>query len=247
MNKFLVTCTYDGTDFVGWQVQKSKRSVQSEIEKAIACFDKDKHIIVGCSRTDAKVHALGQCFHWETNLNIKSKQVIDAINAHLPDDIRIINAEKVNQDFHARYHAKKKCYKYIINNGEYNIFERNHQVFIKEKLNIEKMQVAAEIFIGIHDFTTFCATTLKEKNNQSREITALTIKQIKDIIEIEFEGIGFLRYMVRMISQTLIEVGKGKLSNEEVEEMLNACDKSACRYNAKPEGLYLVRIDYEKN
>ena len=245
MKRFLVTCAYDGSDFAGWQKQKNKRCVQSEIEKAISCFDQGHFLVVGAGRTDAKVHALGQRFHYDTGLAINNIQVVKAINSHLPADIFIKEAKEVDLSFHARYHANNKCYQYLINNKEYDVLTRNYRTYIKDKLDIAKMREAAGLFIGCLDFTTFCATTLKEKEDQVREVRSITITEDQGLITLTFEGKGFLRYMVRMMTQTLIEVGRGKITKTEVERMLEAKDKRACRYNARPEGLYLVRIDYD--
>ena len=244
MKRFLVTCAYDGSNFAGWQKQKNKRCVQSEIENAISVFDTRDYRIVGSGRTDAKVHALGQRFHWDTEISIDGNQTVKAINAHLPEDIRIVEALEVPLTVHARFSAIGKCYRYLINNGTYDIFARNYQGFVREKLDIEKMRNASTVFCGEHDFTSFCATTLLEKENQIREITSITIDKTDDLITLQFDGNGFLRYMVRMITQTLIEVGKGKLTEKDVETMLRAKNKKACRYNARPEGLYLVGIEY---
>ena len=244
MTKYLVTCAYDGSNFTGWQRQKNSRSVQGEIEKAITCFDKVDHIIVGSSRTDAKVHALGQRFHWQTSLKLSEYQVVRALNSHLPPDIRALAAVVVPDDFHARYSVRGKSYRYIINNGQYDVIRRNYQTFIRNKLDVEKMKEAAELFIGEHDFTSFCATTLAEKENQVRKLQRLTIEKQDDIITLTFYGNGFLRHMVRMLTQTLIEVGRGKIDKTAVAKMLAAKDKRACRYNAKPEGLYLLQVEY---
>jgi len=245
MKRFLVTCSYDGSDFAGWQKQENKRCVESEIEKALAGFDQRASSIVGSGRTDAKVHALAQRFHYDTTLEISASQVVKALNSHLPEDIFIKEAQAVSRDFHARFHAINKCYRYLINNRDYDVLMRNYQTYVKDRLDVARMRETAELFVGHQDFATFCATTFEEKENQVREIRSLVVSDNEGIITLTFEGKSFLRYMVRMISQTLIEVGRGKLTKDEVEEMLKAKDKSACRYNAKPEGLYLVRIDYE--
>ena len=245
MKRFLITCSYDGSDFAGWQKQNNKRCVQTEIEKAVACFDQGSFLVVGCSRTDAKVHARGQRFHYDTDLKMNGSQVVKAINTHLPKDVFIMEAKEVGLDFHARYHANNKCYKYLINNKEYDVLTRNYQTYIKDKLDVAKMREAAKLFIGKQDFTTFCATTLKEKENQVREVRSIDISEDNGLITLTYEGKGFLRYMVRMMTQTLIEVGRGKIDKNDVERMLKAKDKRACRYNARPEGLYLVRIDYD--
>ena len=244
MTRWLVTCSYDGTNFAGWQKQTNKRSVEAEINKAISAFDKGPFAVVGCSRTDAKVHALGQCFHYDTKLNFAEIGLVKAINTYLPADIYIIGARVVPVDFHARFSAKAKTYKYLINNGPYDVVLRNYQYHVPKELDLEAMQQAATVFIGTHDFSAFCVTSTKEKENQIRTIRAIKITKRGNIITLFFRGNSFLRYMVRMMVQTLVEVGRGRLSKEEVAAMLASKDKDACRYNAPPCGLYLVEVTY---
>lgn len=247
VKRYLCICSYDGSNFVGWQIQPNKRSVSEEIQIALKQFHKKDVEICGCSRTDALVHASGQCFHFDSDLLITEDKMKQAINTFLPDDIKIEKCMIVANDFHARYLAQSKEYEYLINNGEYNIFERNHQTFVNKPLDVDKMVEASKVFVGEHDFTSFNTSTLNNFPNQIREIYSIEITKEEDLISIKYHGNGFLRYMVRMISQVLIEVGLDRISISDVKAMLDAKNKQACRYKALPNGLYLRRINYEKS
>lgn len=247
VKRYLVSCSYDGSNFVGWQSQPNKRSVTQEIEIALEKFHQKAISICGCSRTDALVHASDQRFHFDSDLVITEDKMRQAINTFLPDDIRINNCVVVDNEYHARYHSSSKEYEYLINNGEYDIFARNYQCYISKELDIDKMIEASKVFIGEHDFTSFNTSTLKDYPNQVREIYSIDISKSSDTISLYFHGNGFLRYMVRMITQSLIEVGLSKLEIVDIRKMLEAKDKRACRYKAEAQGLYLRRINYEKN
>ncbi len=247
MKRYLVVCLYDGTDFCGWQVQNNKRSVAGEITKALSAFHKKPIVIVGAGRTDQGVHAEGQAFHFDSNLDMTPKQYMKALKTYLPSDIQIASIKEVSNDFHARFSAKGKHYRYIINNGKYNIFNRNHEVYLPFKLDVALMQEAAKCFLGTHDFSSFCTTKYSEKEIQVRTIHSITIGEDRGIITFDYYGDSFLRHMIRMITETLVEVGKGKLSKEEVLIMLEAKTKGVCRYKAPACGLYLMRVIYEEN
>ncbi|MFV0255747.1 MAG: tRNA pseudouridine(38-40) synthase TruA [Erysipelotrichaceae bacterium] len=243
--RYLVSCQYDGSAFMGWQLQPELRSVSAEILKALKAFHKKDIVIYGCSRTDALVHASDQRFHFDSDLNISADKMKIAINTYLPEDIVVNAVELVDSNFHARYHATAKEYQYLINNGVYDIFRRNYQVHIKDGLDVEKMKEASKLFLGEHDFTSFNASPLKEIPNQVRKISKIDITKDQDIISISYQGTGFLRYMVRMLSQCLIEVGLNKITLLEVKEMLEKKDKDVFRLNGEPQGLYLRRIYYD--
>ena len=136
-------------------------------------------------------------------------------------------------------------YDYLINNGEYDPLKRNYCCFERDTLDLEKMKKAAEVFVGTHDFTSFNATGKDEIVNQERTVYNITVNRSGDMICLSFYGSGFLRYMVRMMAQTMIEAGKGKITLEDIRKMLEAKDKEACHYNGDPQGLYLMEVGYQ--
>ena len=152
---------------------------------------------------------------------------------------------EVDKNFHARFNVVKKQYEYVINLGEYNVFEQNYAFQPYYKLDVDAMRDASSIFIGEHDFSSFCANTHEETPNQVRTITRLELIEENEHLRLIFEGDGFMRYMVRMITATLIEAGRHRLSKEQIEQMLLSKDKQVCRFNAAPQGLYLVKVEYE--
>lgn len=245
MPRFKAIVSYDGTNYIGWQTQPRGITIQEVIEKVIQEISHVKTNAIASGRTDAKVHAKGQVFHFDSDFWLNAWMWKKALNGHLPPDIRIHSLVEVKPDFHARFHAIGKRYDYVINLGEYNVFERNCVYQCYYKLDIEKMKEASLIFLGKHDFSSFCTNPLETHPDQVRTITRLEFVQEGDLLRIIYEGTGFMRYMVRMISGTLIEVGRGRISKEEVTMMLNAKSKEVCRYNAKPHGLTLVEVFYE--
>ena len=243
--RYLATVAYDGKDFWGWQSQHHHRNVHDTIEDALAKFHPEYVEIVGSGRTDRGVHAKGQRFHFDSSLGLSCRQMMLAINSNLPEDVKVVNIEIVPTSFHCRFHATTKRYDYWINNGPYDLFERDRQLYVKDPLNLDLMRQASLLFIGQHDFSTFCANRLSEQENQVRSISRLDIIQHGTTIQLIFEGKGFLRYMVRMLTQTLIEVGRQRITVDDAARMLAAKDKDVCRFNAKPHGLYLVEVRYE--
>lgn len=235
---------YDGSRYAGWQKQSDDLTVQKTIEKAISRIVNHEVSIVASGRTDARVHALGQVFHFDTEKKINNFK--KAINSQLLPDIHIKSIEQVAEDFHSRFDAKYKHYEYFINNGEYNPCIANYSCHIKDKLDIELIRQAGRLFVGTLDFTSFNATKLTENENQVRTIYKIGIRQKEDLVYISFIGDGFLRYMVRMLTQTLIEVGLGKITVSDVKEMLDKKDKTACSYNAEAQGLFLVEVGYQE-
>jgi tRNA pseudouridine38-40 synthase len=246
MNRYKVTVEYDGSNYCGWQVQPNGISIETVIEEALFKITKVKTPIVGSGRTDAGVHAYGQVFHFDSDLKMSVRQWLPALNANLPDDIKVIKVEKVDDNFHARYDALWKEYDYLINVGEYDPFKRNYVYQYNRPLDVKAMRQASRYFIGTHNFTAFNANPLSERPDQTRTIYKLAIKENKGIITIRYVGNGFMRYMVRMMTQTLIEVGKGKIKPERIEQLLDNAVKHSAPYNARPEGLYLVKVGYEE-
>ena len=235
---------YDGTDFAGWQKQPEKRTVQSEIEKALKNLTQQDIMITGAGRTDAGVHALNQVFHFDCDRQFTD--ITRAINSQLPADVHVLQCEECDGQFHARYDACWKQYRYLINCSQYNPITRNYIWQYCRPLDVDGMRKAAEIFVGTHDFTSFNATRSSEVEDQVRTIYELEIEEYNGIVEFTVSGDGFLRHMVRMIVASLVEVGKGALSCDQLAEILAARDKNACNFNIPGCGLYLVTVEYSK-
>jgi tRNA pseudouridine38-40 synthase len=234
--------TYDGSKFYGFQVQNKYRTVQGEIQKAIRNICKEEVIIHGSGRTDAKVHAIRQVFHFDTNKSLPPVQWKQAINHFLPNDIYILSSEEVDEDFHSRYSAIKKEYHYKLNMNTYDPLQTNYMYQYCRVLDIKKMQEASQIFIGEHDFASFC--TYDQYGNTIRKLYALTIEEKEGIVTFKLVGNGFRRYMVRHIVGALIQVGGNRLTKGQVEEMLHSQGQKKCLHKAKPQGLYLYKVFY---
>lgn len=245
MKRFKCIVSYDGTNYIGWQSQTRNNSIQEKIEGVIKQISKEDVNIVASGRTDAKVHAYGQVFHFDTEFYLDANRWRLAMNGYLPKDIYIRTVEEVDENFHARYSVIEKQYDYLINLGEFDVCTVNYAYQCRYTLNVEKMKQAATYLVGTLDFTSFCANTIEMTPNQVRHIENIKFTMENDVLRISYIGKGFLRYMVRMLTATLIEVGRGRIEPHNVKEMLEARDKEACRVNAEPQGLYLIRVEYE--
>ena len=241
--RYKAIVSYDGSRFAGWQIQNDKPSVQQTLQQAISTIANQPVKITGSGRTDAGVHAYGQVFHFDLDKTYKDLRT--SINSQLPDSVYVRSLEAVPDDFHSRYDVCWKHYDYLINNGEYDPLKRDYCCFEREPLDVNIMKEAAKIFVGTHDFTSFNATGKDEIVNQERTVYNITVAKEDDMIRLSLYGSGFLRYMVRMIARTLMEAGKGRITLEEIREMLEKKDKQACHYNGEPQGLYLVEVGYQ--
>ena len=242
--RFLLKFSYDGTDFVGFQRQSGKRTIQGELEEALTKINNNQKVtITATGRTDKKVHALIQYAHTDIDVKITENKLRRAMNTFLPDDIHIISTSIVDKNFNARYMVKEKTYKYLINLGEYNPIERNYVFQYNHELNIDNMKECAKVFLGEHDFRAF-VTENKEKINCIRNISNVEINLKDEILEIKFTGNGFLKYQVRNMVGVLIRAGEGKITKPDVKEILNSKSRDKSGKTAPPEGLYLVDIKY---
>lgn len=242
---YKVTVAYDGSHYAGWQKQINALGIQEVIEKALTKIHKKETEIVASGRTDAKVHALGQVFHFEADPLITPQGYQKALNALLPKDIRICHMEQVNDDFHARFHAKWKCYEYICTYQQNNPFIYNYKQVLLHHVDIDRMKEGAKIFLGDHDFTSFCSSKIDPRKPRVKHIQSIEIYKEQDDIHFIYIGNGFLRYQVRMMTGTLLALGQHRIEVDDLKTMLEAKDKHACRYNASPEGLYLKEVRYE--
>lgn len=245
MRNIKLTIEYDGKEFNGWQKQTNKLNIQGEIERAIEAITGEKIELNASGRTDAGVHSLGQVANFKTNSKIPIDKFAIAINSQVKSSIRIINAEEVAQSFHSRYNCKQKTYRYIINNSKYgSAVYRNLEYHMPIKLDFDKMKKAIKYFEGQHDFKGFKASGTSSKSSV-RAIYKAELKQDGDRIIIELTGNGFLYNMVRIISGTLVDVGLGKINPESIPEIIESRDRTKAGKTLPPQGLYLVKVDYD--
>lgn len=245
MQRYKVTLAYNGAAYHGWQTQRKGRSVQEEVEIVLTTIHKEEIEVVASGRTDSKVHAMGQVMHFDSSIDMDVQGIQKAMNALLPTSIRVRQVEKVDANFHARFDATSKRYEYYLSKEPHNPFVQDFMGKVDRALAITAMQEAATVFVGEHDFTSFTSSKIDERKSRTKTIFTCTVEEDAKSYHFVLEGTGFLRYMVRMIVQTLIEVGKGNLTVEEVKTMLYAKCKHACKYKADPQGLYLVEVHYE--
>ncbi len=244
--RFLITFTYDGSEYSGYQKQPKVKTVQSEIEKVLKKITNTKVEIHASGRTDAKVHALNQKAHFDLDTKMTSTNIQNALNSLLPASIYIKNVENVTNTFHARFNVKAKEYIYKINMGEYDPIERKYVYQHNKKLDFVEMQRALKFLEGTHSFKSFTKTN-EEKDNYVRTIVNTNIsRDLKTVnkITISILGTGFMRYMVRNIVGTLIDIGEGKLKSEDIINILKAEDRKIAGKTAAPEGLYLKDVFY---
>jgi len=238
---------YDGTEFSGWQSQDHCRTVQQEVEKAISLVA-DQPIRVTCAgRTDTGVHALGQVVHFDTDATRQERQWILGCNANLPRDININWARQVEDDFHARFGAVARSYRYIIMNRMTRSAIHQHRVcWHHQPLDESCMAAAAQYFLGEHDFTSFRALACQAKH-AVRTIHNIDIQRSGEYITIDVKANAFLHHMVRNIVGTLLAIGEGEQQPDWVKELIAAKDRSIAGITAPAQGLYLVSVDYPAN
>lgn len=245
MRNIKLKIEYDGKDFNGWQKQPNKLNIQGEIERAIKDITGEETELIASGRTDAGVHALGQVANFKTNSNIPVEKIPIALNTKLKRSVRILEAIEVEERFHSRYNCKQKTYRYVINNSENGTaIYRNLEYNFSQKLDVEKMNKASKYFIGEHDFKGFKASGTSSKSSIRTIYEAKVYKDNEKVI-IELTGNGFLYNMVRIISGTLVEVGIGKIKPEEIAEIINSKDRTKAGKTLPPNGLYLVKVEYE--
>ena len=242
--RFLIKFSYDGSAYCGFQTQKGMNTIQEKIEEALTKINNNKKTgLVATGRTDKGVHAIAQYGHADLEVDITEYKLKRALNSNLPDDIHVIEAKKVPDDFHARYNVKRKEYKYFINLGEYNPLERNYVFQYNYKLDVDAMKKAIKYFEGEHDFRAF-VTDNQEKSNCIRTIFSTNIELDNDKLILTFIGDGFLRYQVRNMVGYLIKVGEDKVKPESVKDVLESLDRTKSGKTAPAEGLYLYNVEY---
>jgi tRNA pseudouridine38-40 synthase len=251
MRTFKLTIAYDGAAFHGWQIQPGLPTIQGAIADAATQITQEKIFVHGASRTDTGVHALGQVAHFKTQSALSAAEFQRALNALLPPAIRIVAAEEVGPDFHARWQAQGKTYHYRIWRGQVlPPFEHRRAFHYSGPLDETAMAEAAREFEGEHDFTSFSASSGSEDDDREREVVRVIYSSEiirepdRDEITYVVRGRSFLRYMVRKIVGTLIEVGKGRLTPPDIPQIFEAHDRSRSGPTVPAEGLYLISLEY---
>lgn len=244
MKNFKVIVSYNGVNFNGYQKQSNLRSVQGEIEKVLSKIHHYEVKSFGAGRTDKGVHALGQVFNFESDLEMDARQFEKAFNSLLPEDIYVKNVEEVDMSFHSRYSSKSKEYHYLVNLGEYNVLEKDYVLQLNKTVDVEKMREASKLFLGKHDFRNFCASEEEKVKDYIRIIESIEIIKENNKVLFIFKGNGFLRYMVRMLVAILLEIGKGRKDVSFIEERLDSDKLNRSNYKVDSCGLYLVRVNY---
>lgn len=246
MNNYRLTIQYDGGRYKGWQrLGNGENTIQDKLEQLLSALTGQEIELIGCSRTDAGVHALAQTANFKTDKELTGGQIMHYANQYLPKDITIIAATLAEETFHARYHAKDKTYLYKIWNKEYsNPFLRKYSMQVSEKLDLVKMKKAAVYFLGTHDFTAFSNAKSKKKS-MIRTIYEIGIEEEKGLILLRIKGDGFLYNMVRWMVGTLVEVGLGRMQPEELPEIFALKERNRTGNLAEACGLYLEKITYE--
>ena len=246
MRNIKLVIEYDGKEFNGWQKQPTKLNIQGEIERAIKQITGEEVDLTASGRTDAGVHALGQVANFKTNSNIPIEKIPIALNSNLKKSIVIKSAEEVEERFHSRLNCKRKTYRYIINNSKYGTaIYRNLETHIPMKLDIPKMQEAVKYFEGEHDFKAFKASGTSSKSSVRTIYKAEVIDAGNEKIYIELTGNGFLYNMVRIITGTLVEEGKGKIEPNEIKTIIESRKRENAGKTLPPQGLYLVNVEYD--
>lgn len=246
MQRYKCVIAYDGTAFSGYQIQPNKRTVQEEIEMVLAKLHKGNMVKISASgRTDAGVHARGQVIHFDSPLSIPLEKWPVALNTLLPDDISVLEVEQENEDFHARFHAVGKEYRYELNTAKHrDPFNRHFAYHYPHSLNIDAMQEAAKALLGTHDFTSFCSAKT-EVEDRVRTITKIDILEGDSKLTFRFRGNGFLYNMVRILVGTLLEVGAGMRPASSMQELLDQKDRRFAGKTAPAHGLYLWQVFYD--
>ncbi|WAA09401.1 tRNA pseudouridine(38-40) synthase TruA [Fervidibacillus albus] len=246
MKRIKCIVAYDGTNFLGYQIQNQGRTVQGELEKVLKRMHKGERVPVYASgRTDTHVHALGQVIHFDSPLDLRLENWQKALNAQLPEDISILHVEFVPETFHARYSSIGKEYHYrVLLKKERDPFLRNYSYHFPYDVDVKAMRAGMYHFLGTHDFTSF-SSAKSTVENRVRTINRFDVIEMEDELQFQIRGNGFLYNMVRIIIGTVLEVGTGKRDPNEIEKILERKDRASAGKTAPGCGLYLYKVFYE--
>ncbi|MBI5387392.1 MAG: tRNA pseudouridine(38-40) synthase TruA [Verrucomicrobia bacterium] len=249
--KFKLTLAYDGTRYAGWQVQKIGLGVQQVVEEALSKLFPHASRLHGSSRTDTGVHALGMVAHVEiprSEFKMPEAKLALALNAHLPDDVRVVSARRCAADFHARFQAAGKQYRYFVwNHAALNPLLRHTAWHVPRPLNFPLMRAAARLFVGAHDFRSFANNRNYETENTVRTLTRCEIKRSGPLLTFVIAGNGFLYKMCRGIVGTLVQVGLGRFEVEDIPGILSRRDRRVAGMTAPAHGLVLWKVFYAES
>jgi tRNA pseudouridine38-40 synthase len=245
MRTLKLTVAYDGTRFVGWQRQAEGESIQGLLEEALARFEGRAVTVHGAGRTDAGVHALGQVASVQLTCGHDVETLTRALNAQLPEDLRVRAIDETATDFHARFSARSKTYRYQIRSGGVaSPFDRAYVWHLPECLDVDAMRRAAHALVGCHDFAAFQSVGTQVPDS-IRTITESDLRHDGDLLIYEVTADGFLRHMVRAVVGTLVEIGRGWRAPESMAALLASGTRAAAGATAPPHGLFLLRVDYD--
>lgn len=236
---------YDGTNFAGWQQQAKGRTVEAELKRALKAITGKDTTVYAAGRTDAGAHAEGQVANFHTDGRISPKRLMAALNARLPDDVAVLSAVSVPEDFHARYSARWRRYRYrYLDRPARPALERGRCWHTRQRLDVEAMSKAARALVGKHDWTSYCSAS-EPADARMRELRSARVSRRGELVELELVAEGFLRGMVRSIAGALAEVGRGNRPPEWVGEVLQAKDRRQAPRTAPAGGLTLMEVIYE--
>lgn len=244
MRNLLLTICFDGTAYHGWQVQENALTVQQTLQDAFESICHSRDNVVGCSRTDAGVHANEYCCNIRTESTIECKKLVCALNAVLPRDVAVKDCREVDYDFHARYDCKSKEYIYKIWNSESkNPFLYKYSLQWKYSLDDKFLDAQAKQFIGTYDFSAFCAAGSSVEDTV-RNVMNASVTREGDLVTFRVEADGFLYNMVRIMVGTLLDISAGKIQPDTIRDIILSGDRARAGHTARPEGLYLNKIVY---
>ena len=245
LKNFKIIIEYDGTSYHGWQRQKNDRTIQEEIEKTLLTMTGKKTVLTASGRTDAGVHAFGQVANFTCDTDLSPQAFQNGLNSLTPDDIVITSCNLADEKFHSRFNAKSKIYNYrILNRNLPAAINRQYAWFILKTLDLVSMRRAAGHIIGSHDFKAFEGTGSPRSHTTRCVIKADIVEQENGLMVFEIEADGFLRFMVRNIVGTLVDVGLGKITSDDFKEILFSKDRSMAGATAPPNGLFLMQVKY---
>lgn len=240
--RFMAIVSYDGTAYQGFQSQQNALGIQEVIEKAFRLMTQTDIKIHSAGRTDKGVHAIGQVFHFDSDIDIDQETWIRGVNQRLPLDIRLKKIKKVKPNFHARHSATSKVYRYVIAKKPSTVFSKNYEVFIKD-FDIEKVKPVLGDFVGTHDFKGFCQHVPGKPTMKT--IFKVSLKETKKHYTFTFHGNSFLKYMVRSMMGTIIQIGLGRKDPSVIKDILETQNRSLAGKTAEARGLFLVKIFYK--
>ena len=243
MYRYKCTISYDGHDYMGFQIQEDLKTIELEIKIALKKLLGEDIKIYPSGRTDRGVHAIAQVIHFDFDRLIPADGIKNGVNAFLPKDIYFKKVELVDLNFHARFSCKSKEYRYYINTGEYDPLRANYSTNITN-LNLEIMKLAIKKFEGVHDFKGFASASIDERKDTVKEIFLAEINVIGDYLEFVFIGTGFLKYQIRRMMGLIVEIGRGKESLEMIDLVFEKKDPSISHRSLDGCGLYLYKVNY---